>query len=329
MAARARVLTQNVDVRSNPPGCVDDAQMIVGTSTGALLAVALGIERWSLADAAALYESMASKVFRHFSTVEAVNVAHLAVRGARHSAAPLEQLCRTALTCGRGELLRSAPGVARRGDGDGSGSACHVALVATDANARPVRPFLFRNYATEASRYAGSCEAAVWQALRASTAAPSFFDEYLLQRPDGSTVRLQDGALCANNPTAVALHEAAAVFPGRPITAVCSIGTGRFQESAARGGWAGLLQTLQERATDTEGLDAVLRDVLPRRTYFRFNPSIARVVLSESDPSKLGELRRAARRYAATESLRLEELAARLTYQDVLGGWQGAGRSRL
>ena len=38
--------------------------------------------------------------------------------------------------------------------------------------------------------------------------------------------RPQDGALLANNPAAIALHEARLLFPGRRIACIASFGTG-------------------------------------------------------------------------------------------------------
>ena len=59
---------------------------------------------------------------------------------------------------------------------------------------------------------AGSSAEPCWRALRATTAAPSFFPGCVLPAARGEAARvLQDGALLANNPAAVALREARAV----------------------------------------------------------------------------------------------------------------------
>jgi calcium-independent phospholipase A2-gamma len=63
------------------------------------------------------------------------------------------------------------------------------------------------------------CVSQVWECVRATTAAPSYFVP--LQFGDALYC---DGALLANNPTAVALAEARMVFPGVPVEAVVSIG---------------------------------------------------------------------------------------------------------
>jgi hypothetical protein len=62
---------------------------------------------------------------------------------------------------------------------------------------------------------AGSSAEPCWRALRATTAAPSFFPGCVLPAVRGEAARvLQDGALLANNPAAVALREAPLLFPG-------------------------------------------------------------------------------------------------------------------
>ena len=58
-------------------------------------------------------------------------------------------------------------------------------------------------------------------ALRATTAAPTFFKPVLM-----SGELYCDGGIVASNPTAVAIHEARTLFPDIPIEMVVSCGTG-------------------------------------------------------------------------------------------------------
>lgn len=70
----------------------------------------------------------------------------------------------------------------------------------------PARPFVFRSYefppgpetAARAARLAlhtGSSKHQVWQAIRASSAAPYYLDEFGV-----GDLRFQDGAVTVNNP---------------------------------------------------------------------------------------------------------------------------------
>lgn len=62
----------------------------------------------------------------------------------------------------------------------------------------------------------------VWEALRASSCAPTYFDEFSVGND-----KHQDGGCIANNPTAIAVHEAKCLWPNRKIDCIVSIGTGK------------------------------------------------------------------------------------------------------
>jgi hypothetical protein len=68
---------------------------------------------------------------------------------------------------------------------------------------------------------AGTSDAEMWQAIEATSAAPSIFPRARL-----GGLALADGGLVANNPTLVALREAAALWPSRRVGVVVSLGTG-------------------------------------------------------------------------------------------------------
>ena len=63
----------------------------------------------------------------------------------------------------------------------------------------------------------------IWEAARATTAAPVFFDPVTLEE-DGVT--FTDGGIRDNNPINRVINEAELLWPGRPIGCVVSIGTG-------------------------------------------------------------------------------------------------------
>ena len=149
-----------------------------------------------------------------------------------------------------------------------------IFCVSTKVNANPPVPQIWRNYnypLGQSSRYPGSFRVNTKTSIRASTAAPTFFTP--VQWEGGLYC---DGALVANNPTAIAVQEAKALYPGVPIELVVSIGTGTFFQTTnvTSMGWDLLVGTLIASSTDTEDTHLLLADFLPTDMYYRFNPTM-------------------------------------------------------
>eukprot|EP00026_Physarum_polycephalum_P000944 Phypoly_transcript_00945.p1 GENE.Phypoly_transcript_00945~~Phypoly_transcript_00945.p1 ORF type:complete len:1032 (+),score=176.72 Phypoly_transcript_00945:541-3636(+) len=170
--------------------------------------------------------------------------------------------------------------------------------LSTLVNTLPSQPFVFRNYEyppESRSRYSGSCTSRIWQAMRASTAAPSYFDEFTM-----GTDRFQDGGIVANNPTAVAFHEAKKIWgPDVKIECMVSLGTGRPPSKPTKNSIKDTIITLVDSATSTERVHEVMEDVLPPGRYFRINPTdeAFSVELDETRPDKLEAMQIAARKF--------------------------------
>ena len=82
-------------------------------------------------------------------------------------------------------------------------------------------PYVFRNYnfpAMVTSNYRGSVRYKVWEAVRASSAAPGYFDECIMNKKV-----FQDGGMSSNNATHIAIHEAQQLWPGEPLQSVVNI----------------------------------------------------------------------------------------------------------
>ena len=63
--------------------------------------------------------------------------------------------------------------------------------------------------------------ALIWEAARATSAAPTFFKPIMID-----DVKYGDGGMGWNNPTEEAIHEVYNIWPNRPIGCLVSVGTG-------------------------------------------------------------------------------------------------------
>lgn len=176
----------------------------------------------------------------------------------------------------------------------------------------PVVNFLFRNYNYRRgikSAYPGTIDSPIWQALRASSAAPGYYRELKL----GNDVH-QDGGLMTNNPTAIAIHEAKLLWPKESLQCVISLGTGRYKAaitSPTKSQSISLktkLGKFVESATDTYAVHTTLQDLLPSDVYYRFNPPLTHdVPLDESRPEIRDSIINDAARYAHINSSKVEK----------------------
>jgi len=185
------------------------------------------------------------------------------------------------------------------------------------------------------SRHPGSFRVLQRYALRASTAAPTFFKPVMM-----AGEMYCDGGIVASNPAAVAIHEARSLYPDIPIELVVSVGTGAFieQKSAPRVGWDGIIGQIVNSATDGEQVHHVLEDLLgepailgrkktavAKTRYFRFNPVIGKpdeFPIDVTDPVKLKKLRKITKEYMGRpeQEAKVERIA------DILKGRKGRRR---
>ncbi|XP_032444210.1 calcium-independent phospholipase A2-gamma isoform X1 [Xiphophorus hellerii] len=192
-----------------------------------------------------------------------------------------------------------------------------VAAVSTIVNqGLPLKAHVFRNYNLlpgVRSHYLGGCQHQLWQAIRATSAAPGYFQEFKL----GNDLH-QDGGLLINNPTALAIHECKCLWPDTPLQCVVSLGTGRIETAGKTSVTYTSLKTklanVISSATDTEEVHAMLDAFLPPDTYFRFNPFVnEEVPMDESRLEKLNLLQAEGLRYLERNEEKLRKVARILT----------------
>ncbi|XP_012444889.1 phospholipase A I isoform X3 [Gossypium raimondii] len=324
--------------------------LICGTSTGGMLAVALGIKLMTLEQCEEIYKKLGKLVFAepmpnnesatwrekfdqlYKSSSQSFRVV---VHGSKHSADQFEKLLREMCADEDGDLLiesavKNIP---------------KVFIVSTLVSVAPAQPFLFRNYqypvgtpevplaisessgitilgspttgsqiGYKQSAFMGSCKHHVWQAIRASSAAPYYLDDF-----SDDVYRWQDGAIVANNPTVFSLREAQLLWPDTKIDCIVSIGCCSLPIKARKGGWRYLDtgQVLIESACSVDRAEealSILLPMLPEIQYFRFNPVDERcdMELDETDPTVWLKLEAAVDDYIQNNSDSLKNACERL-----------------
>ena len=302
-----------------PLGKVFD--VIVGTSAGGLLAIALGCMLMSVKDAEDFVKDIGTNVFANANSSTFKSAIRLWRNGERHSSSYLTKRLKDLL----GELSLIDLSAYH-------GSLCKVCVVATLATSRPASLHLFRNYRVcHKTRYTGSSDTTIpaWLAGRATTAAPTYFSPINV---NGHIY--QDGALLANNPAHLALHESINLFPHKEIAALVSVGTGNCPWAFGAGLKASIshsvtrdLGTLIYSATSTEATADILADILSEHIYFRFQPQLSDIVeLDESDNLVLDKLIAETSTYIQTTEItnRIKKLTANLN-----GNVKAQKRSKL
>uniref|UniRef100_A0A8C5X1N3 Patatin like phospholipase domain containing 8 n=1 Tax=Malurus cyaneus samueli TaxID=2593467 RepID=A0A8C5X1N3_9PASS len=277
---------------------------ICGVSTGAILAFMLGLFHIPLDDCEELYHKLGSDVFKQNVIVGTVKMGW---NHAFYDSDIWEKMLKEKM--GSNLMIETA----RK-------SKCpKVAAVSTIVNrGTPLKAFVFRNYnhfPGVKSHYMGGCQYKLWQAIRASSAAPGYFQEYVL----GSDLH-QDGGLLLNNPSALAVHECKCLWPNVPLQCLISLGTGRYERevktNVTHTSLKAKLTNVINSATDTEEVHTMLDALLPPDTYFRFNPLMNEdIPLDESRKEKLSQLQTDGIRYLERNEEKLRKAAKILTQE--------------
>ncbi|KAG4129270.1 hypothetical protein ERO13_D09G069300v2 [Gossypium hirsutum] len=326
--------------------------LICGTSTGGIFASALGIKLMSSDQLEEIYRNLGKVVFSEpvQKKNEAATWKHkldqlyksssqsfrVVAKGSKHNAEKLEKLLQDMCADEDGDDILIETAVK---------NIPKVFLVSTLASVTPAQPFIFRNYqypvgkpevpiatskssgttmlgspttgtqvGCKRSAFVGSCKHLLWEAIRASCAAPYYLDDF----SDG-VYRWLDGALLANNPTIFSIREAQLLWPDTKIDCIVSIGSGSLPTKARKGGWRYLDagQVLIESACSVDHAEEALRTLLPMHPeihYFRFNPVDERcdMELDETDPTIWVELEAATKDYIDNNSETFKDACERL-----------------
>lgn len=186
--------------------------LIGGTGTGGLIALLLGRFRMSIDDAIEVYSSLGRDAFTATSRFTWFR------RTDRYDHQRLEWCLKKesrARLCDPEEPLEDPLGQ----------RSCRTFVLASQRFSLAADPILLRTYS---SKHADATPCKVWQAARATTAAPAFFEPISVPiRAGGVTTQLVDAGMGSNNPSEHVLNEARSIW-GRdhPLGCLLSIGTG-------------------------------------------------------------------------------------------------------
>uniref|UniRef100_A0A8C9Q8Y3 Calcium-independent phospholipase A2-gamma n=1 Tax=Spermophilus dauricus TaxID=99837 RepID=A0A8C9Q8Y3_SPEDA len=277
---------------------------ICGVSTGAILAFMLGLFHMPLDECEELYRKLGSDVFSQNVIVGTVKMSW---SHAFYDSQTWEKILKDRM--GSALMIETAR----------NPTCPKVAAVSTIVN-RGITPkaFVFRNYGHFPginSHYLGGCQYKMWQAIRASSAAPGYFAEYAL----GNDLH-QDGGLLLNNPSALAMHECKCLWPDVPLECIVSLGTGRYESDVRNTATYTSLKTklsnVINSATDTEEVHIMLDGLLPPDTYFRFNPVMCEnIPLDESRNEKLDQLQLEGLKYIERNEQKMKKVAKILSQE--------------
>jgi len=272
-----------------------------GVSTGCLITLLIGALKKSAHECSRLYKQVGIQIFEQNSFLGTSN---LVLTHAYYNTDTYEKILK--------EVLGDLPLIQTTRDP----TMPKIASISTLMNLPELQAFLIRNYDYPPhafSRYKGTYKPELWEAMRASGAAPGYFEEYKI---DGYV--LQDGGLLMNNPTAVGIHESRQLWAGASLQCVLSLGTGRnpMSDTPVSSDFTSLktkLTRVMDSATDTETMHTAMYDLLPPSVYFRFNPHLTgHVTLDETRTEKLEQLERETRVYLKSNSEKLKKLANKL-----------------
>ncbi|KAI6747676.1 hypothetical protein HG530_015784 [Fusarium avenaceum] len=245
----------------NPPKPCDVFDVIAGTSTGGLIAIMLGRLEMNIEDAITAYSDLSRRIFVPKSSIHVVCYLRNLFGGSTFNHKTLENAINGIVsTCenqdgatNEVQLLQQNP-------------RCKIFVCTSMSNAYTKR---LRSYH---SRHEEHINCTIWEAARATSAAPLIFDPIKI-----SNLEFRDGAFRENNPISQLLEDVSQEFPDRDIDTIVSLGTGVTSNIKLQNSLVKLAKSCAKIATDTEtkANDFVKQHCGPggrlRNKYFRFN----------------------------------------------------------
>ncbi|KAI1287968.1 Calcium-independent phospholipase A2-gamma [Halotydeus destructor] len=280
--------------------------LICGVSTGAIVTMLIGALRTDMDQCEQLYRFTSKNLFKSDFWR---GTSRLLLTHAYYDSAVWEGILRK--TYGEKSLIETTM----------HDDAPKLMAISASMTSPKMKPYVFRNYNLPEKAYGyydGSSKHKVWQAVRASSSAPGYFEEYVLDNHVH-----QDGGILINNPASIAIHEAKLLWPNEPIQSCISIGTGRYTPAStlaeAAAGPTSLrakITSFIDSATDTETVHRLLQDLLPKHSYHRINPTISEwLSLDETREEKIDQLKTDGQMYMRRNEFKMKRAAETLGFE--------------
>ncbi|KAJ7464155.1 FabD/lysophospholipase-like protein [Mycena latifolia] len=270
--------------------------LIGGTSTGGLIALMLGRLRMSVEEAIQAYDTLAQAVFSETKRFG---------QDGKFKASLLEGAIQKIVK----EKSASQDPYETMKDPLDRDAICRTFVCAQSAHAmRGKIPVLFRTYD---SPHEPAAACTIWEAARATSAAPTFFKRIEIG-PASRAEPFLDGGLGRNNPTGTVLEEAQLLFPNRRVACIVSIGTGQVKAAAIpppsrfqRVLPLDVIHAMEAIVTDCEATNQEMlkRFVGTPGVYFRFNVEHGLQNIKLGEWERLGEVSAHTKQYMSEQSV--------------------------
>ncbi|RHZ57295.1 uncharacterized protein CDV56_103895 [Aspergillus thermomutatus] len=284
-----------------PPKPCEVFDMIGGTSTGGLIAIMLGRLKMDVDQCINVYIRLSQQAFTRKNYIPVTP--RLSFR-ARFDSKRLEQALKTVV------VEQGLDEDALLQDPDTS---CRVFVCATRETTGSVTSFTsFHHFRGERDLYK---VLKIWEAGRATSAAPSFFDPLVVIDPVmGNRRAFLDGALGANNAVRQVWRHAADVWGSENLKSqlgcLVSLGTGMRPEMNYTGGWIQELKLKKHILTDTEFEAQTFADehydLVEEHRYFRFSVSDGLGDVGLEEVKKMDKIVFETRKYLVNDAVRQE-----------------------
>ena len=203
------------------------------------------------------------------------------------------------------------------------------------------QPFLLSNYerlhVSKGGRFQGPSADnwPLWEMLAATTRAPTFFEPW-----EKKGHEFVDGGIVANNPAMLAISEAMAIWPNRPIGTVVSVGCGHSLNTAhkAKKGIVYWANQLVDMATDSYQTHTQVKQLLQSFNaarvsnpikYFRLEPTAAPFAFMDARRRAIQEIKDVVEDYVdENEALFHVVASSLLAHDDGYVDVDGVGRRR-